>query len=367
MLKIKHFLYLTFLLNSSFVIASGNDSTNGLWNIQFRGDYGFVIAHRPQLEPLQEEHVKGFEISLARASTGNRDWQNIYHFPDYGITFAGFDLGSPSHLGKGIVVYPFIDFPLGKNNHGGLHFRYGMGLGYVEKIFNAYDNFKNAAVGSHINGVIHFDLHFEKLFLRNSTMEIGAGITHFSNGSYSMPNLGINVATLNFAIHHSFKKNVALIHREILTVNKRPELHVYAGGFTKKIIPPLGKTYFAATLSAMRFKRINRKSAWGIGADIFYDNSISPRINRDEVNKSKEINNFRAGIYGAYHLQVGKMAVMFNMGFYFYNAYTDDGNIYHRICLRYYLEKTFICLNLKTHYARADFIELGFGFRFIKK
>ena len=58
---------------------------------------------------------------------------------------------------------------------------------------------------------------------------------------------------------------------------------------------------------------------------------------------------------------------MFNMGHYLYNGWKDDGNIYHRICLNYYFEKLFICLNLKTHYARADMVELGVGYRIKKK
>ena len=48
--------------------AHAQDSTNGSWNLLLKGDYGFVIAHRPQLEILQEEHVKGFEITVARIS-----------------------------------------------------------------------------------------------------------------------------------------------------------------------------------------------------------------------------------------------------------------------------------------------------------
>ena len=365
-MKIIYFYYLLLLLLPSFGIASDLDSTNGSWNIQLRIDYGFIIAHRPQLEPLQEKHIKGFEITLARVSDGNHDWQNIFNYPDFGITIACFDLGSPTHLGNGIAAYPFVDFPLGNKSKKGLHFRYGMGLGYIEKKFNSYDNFKNAAIGSHLNGVIHFDLHIEKKLSHRFGLEVGAGITHFSNGSFSIPNLGINIATINLAIHHSFGKNSAVLRRQIPPVNKKPEIHIFAGGFLKKIIPPLGKTFFAFTLSAMRFKPINLKSAWGLGSDIFFDNSISERINSKEGKEATNINNFRAGIHGAYHLTVGKMGIMFNMGFYLYNALKNDGNIYHRICLRYYLKKTFICLNLKTHFARADFIELGYGFRLIK-
>jgi len=365
----KYCVCILFFLNIISANAAGNDSTDGVWNLQMRFDYGFVIAHRPQLEPIQEEHVRGFEVTLERFSTGEKDWQNIYNYPGYGITLAGFDLGSPARLGRGICLYPYVDFPLGKNPNGGLHFRYGMGLGYVEKIFNSGDNHKNAAVGSHINGIIHFDLHVKRKISGRTSLEFGAGITHFSNGSFSMPNLGINIATVNLALHHSFGNRMPLQHKQLPVASKKAEVHTYVGGFYKKIYPPLGRSFFAATLSTMYFRPFNLKSAWGVGADIFYDNSLSYRIETVDEEPATGWDNFRPGIYGAYHLNVGKMGVMFNMGFYLYTAWKNDGNVYQRICLRYYFEKTFICLNLKSHYARADFIELGFGYRFknIKK
>ena len=161
-----------------------------------------------------------------------------------------------------------------------------MGLGYVEKIFNAIDNYKNAAVGSHLNGVIHFDLHVEKNISKHSSLEFGAGITHYSNGSFSMPNLGINIATINLGYHHSFGNNSVINHRQISEINKKADLHLYTGGFVKKIVPPLGKNYFAAVISALRYKPINNKTAWGIGADVFYDNSISVRIKGREEKKN---------------------------------------------------------------------------------
>ena len=358
---------LLFLFIPLQIFAQVEDSTTGSWKLHLKFGYGFVIAHRPALEPLQEEHVKGIELALSRPTSGKNDWENLHNFPDYGITLGLFDMGSPSHLGKGFTVYPFVDFPLSKNTGKGIHLRYGMGLGYIEKTFNAKDNFKNAGIGSHINGVMHLDLHYEKLISEKSMIEIGTGITHFSNGSYSLPNLGINVATLSLAYHHTFGNKSAIDKRMISPVDKKIQIHFHTGGFMKKVYPPLGKNYFAATLSAMIFKPVTHKSAFGAGIDIFYDNSISARIDRLGEKQSKVVDNFRPGIYAAYHFSLNKLGIMFNMGHYFYNGWKDDGNIYHRICLNYYFEKLFICLNLKTHYARADMVELGIGYRIKKK
>jgi hypothetical protein len=360
-----HFLILFYPFHA--LCISNTDSTNGTWNLQIRTDYGFIIAHRPALEPLQEEHVKGFEITISRQGFGKNDWENNFNFPSYGITVAAFDLGSKDKLGSGIALYPFINFPLGKKTGQGLYFRYGMGLGYVEKIFNRTDNFKNAAIGSHFNEAVHFDLHYEKRISERSDLELGAGITHFSNGAFNLPNLGINIATINLAYRLAFGDKRPFIHREIQKVNKNSSILIHAGGFSKSIYPPLGKHYFAAVISSMYFKPISHKSAWGLGLDLFYDNSISARIDKLGLRKSKSIDDFRPGVYGAYHLSIHKIGLMFNMGYYLYNGWKDDGNIYHKICVNYYFKKIFLCLNLKSHYARADMIELGVGYRITKK
>lgn len=356
-------LTLKFSLLTLLACASAADSTNGVWKMIVHGDYGFILAHRPALEPLQEAHVKGFQLTMSRCSNGKAYWQEAFLYPDYGITLAVFDLGSHAKLGTGITVYPFIDFPLGKNGWNNFHFRYGMGIGYVEKTFDANDNIKNAAIGSHINGVIHFDLHYSKNITGRTSLELGSGITHYSNGSYSLPNLGINIATVNLGIQHTFGAHQEILHPTKPEYNKTTQFHIYTGGFIKRVYPPNGRNYFAATVSGLIFKPLNLKSALGFGADIFYDNSIARRIEDLNGTKAEQIKNFRSGIYGAYQLSIGKLGLMFNMGYYLYNEWKADGNIYHRICVRYYFEKIFLCMNLKTHYARADFIELGAGIR----
>jgi hypothetical protein len=355
-------LVVAFLIFASSVgvLCAQTDSTRGNWNAIARADYGFVIAHRPALEPLQEAHVKGFEISFTKQYTGTEYWQRVFLYPDFGVTCAAFDLGTDK-LGTGIAVYPFVDFPLGKKRR--FHFRYGMGLGYIENTFDPIDNIKNAAIGSHINGVIHFDLHYAKTF-GNSLIELGPAITHFSNGSFTLPNLGINIATLNIGFQHSFGNRKPILNPEKTERDLTSQIHVYTGGFFKKIYPPGGENHFAWTLSGLWYKPVTLKSSFGAGVDAFYDNSLSTRIERYQTEKAKPIEDFRFGIYASYELSVGHLGLLFNMGGYLYNPWPNDGSVYHRIGLRYYFEKTFFCLNLKTHYARADFIELGFGVKF---
>ncbi len=353
--------YLFSIFSSLLSFATVSDSTSGKYSWSIRSDYGFLIAHRPALRPLQERHIAGFEISVSKISYGKQEWEKDFSFPNKGITFAFFDLGSPQKLGYGIAVYPYIDFPLKKSDKTKLIFRYGIGLGWVEKTFNSSDNIKNVAVGSNLNGIIHFDLHYELFLSKLSQLELGTGITHYSNGSYSIPNLGINVATINLAYTRYFGEKKLFERKTSMPQVKFAEWNVYVAAGLKKIYPPEGKEYKIGVISFSRMKSISNKGRWGIGLDAFYDNSLSARLRNSNAELKGFSDDLRIGINGGYEIKTGKTGLYFNMGYYLFTRWKEDGNIYHRICIRQYLGKVFLCMNLKTHYARADFVEFGIG------
>ena len=346
------------------VRSQSNDSTVGSWALSARAEYGFVIAHRPALRPLQVEHSKGFELSFAKVSTGKKEWERAFMNPAKGLTLAVIQTGTP-RLGTGIAIYPWIDFPLNQNTKSRLDFRYGLGLGWIENTFNAEDNYKNAAIGSHINGVIHFDLHFETKLSKRSTLEIGAGITHFSNAAIKLPNLGVNIATANLAYTQIFGNNKALAKAEHADAIHSNEWSIYIAAGSKEIYPPQGNSYGAGVISVLRLHRYSNRSSWGIGHDLFYDKSLQVREARLNWEAKGFTDNIRGGIYGTYYMSAGQLGLLFGMGAYYFSRWKEDGFLYHRIGLRYSFEKLFVCMNLKTHFARADFLELGLGYRFI--
>lgn len=355
-----------------FLVTRGTSAqevspTKGTWGIRVAGAYGFLIAHRPVLVPLQEAHISGAELSLQFPQRGIHAWEEDFRYPDKGFSLAYFNLGSNDKLGFGLALYPYINFPLGKKNDWNLFFRFGSGLGYVEKVFDAKENIKNAAISSHLNGIIHLGLHITKQTGPSSECESGISLTHFSNGSTLTPNLGINVFCANIAwIRYFGTKSTRLTG-----IPRKPALRssqtVSVGAAVKKILPPSGKTFYAGTLSWQRLQAISAKSSWCIGADLFYDNSLQERISRETEGTGRRRDNFRPGIFGGWQLNTGPLGLQFNVGFYPYTRFKGDGFIYQRICLKYYLDKVVINLNLKSHFARADFVEAGVGIRLFKR
>ena len=334
----------------------------GTYGITGRISYGFLIAHREALMPLQEAHLRSAELSISRLSTGTSSWEEDFRLPETGFQLEVIDPGTEK-LRTTVAVYPYVDFPLLGISNRKVWFRYGIGLGYITKTFDPKENFKNAAIGSHINGVLHLDLHYRGAIGEHSALEIGIGITHFSNGSTKVPNLGINLPKIDLGYRRYIGDPVSVGVRKTEPSIRPASWQVYLAGAVKETYPVLGKKYPAGTANVLYTFSTVTRSRFGVGADFFFDASLAARYAR--INGSTRPNaDFRPGLYGAWQMRIGAVGIGFNMGIYPYSVYKEDGFFYHRIGLRYHLKHLFVCTNLKTHYARADFIEWGIGWEF---
>lgn len=325
--------------------------------------YGFLIAHRPNLRPLQERHLRSMEFALLMPTDGHARWQQDFLFPEKGVQLSLFDLGNAERLGMGIALYPFLDFPLTRQHDWKWRLRYGMGIGYIQRDFDPENNFKNTAIGSNLNGVIHFDLSTRKEFGK-SRVEAGIGITHFSNGATAMPNLGINLAAahLGFIQYLGTKAPTRRLEKESTPGKIWGSL--FLSGSWKEIYPPLGQKYLAATGSGDLFLPLSAKLDAILGADLFYDESLRVRMEATEQESQPLSTNLRSGVHTGVQVMVGKLGLLFNLGYYPYTRLKEDGDFFHRIGFRYYFPRLIAVMNLKTHYARADFVEWGIGWRF---
>ncbi|MEY4593661.1 MAG: hypothetical protein RIQ47_71 [Bacteroidota bacterium] len=358
------FCLLLLLLSRHLSFAQSKLVSRGSWGAAVKINYGFLMAHREALMPLQEQHLSAVDIAVFKTTSGEKSWQRKFIYPETGLLLSIINTGTKK-LGTAIAIVPYIDFPLYKSQDDQCWLKYGMGLGYIESPFSPMENQKNAAIGSHLNGVVHIGFNYRKNFSTKTIGELGAGFTHFSNGSMKMPNLGINLPAVNIGIRHYMGATKNLTSANDSSYRRKGALHIFGAFGIKEIYPALGPKYTALTLSGTYFFGSVKKSDFGIGADLFYDNSLSVKYERESNDTASGVN-LRPGIYGAYQLRIASIGLLFNMGFYPYTRYKNDGNFYHRIGLRYYHNRFFACVNLKTHYARADFFEWGLGWIFSK-
>jgi hypothetical protein len=343
------------------------DFTAGHWSLGCEAHYGFIFAHRPSIQPLQRSHLGGAVITISRPANGRKRWHHDFHLPETGIKYGFFGLGNKEQLGYGHTIYPYIDIQLGKRSNHLIHFQFGWGLGYITRPYNRLNNYKNVAIGSHLNAVIAFNFHTEIKLSERDFLSPAIGLTHFSNGSAAMPNLGVNLTTIQLHYRHAFAVPFAIQSMSYPKFNPVNRISFFGSGSFKQVYPLAGKTWYAASLSGAYLRQYSSKSAAGAGWDVFYDPSIKYRLQEEENKNPSNVANIRLGLSGAYEIIFSDFSVVLQMGAYVKNDWKKDGTWYNRLGMRYsFRDHIFACINLKTHIARADFIEWGLGYTIIK-
>ena len=347
---------------NSFVFSQSNDSTAGSFSISAQVHYGFVMIHRPSMIGLVTDHTVGGEIDVTKVANGHTVFERAYHYPEVGLAYCYFALGNPNVLGNAQAIYPFVNFPLVQKEKLKFGLRIGGGIGYINKVFNAYDNFKNNAISSHINGVMSLRFGLDYQLSSKSKLALAVGLTHWSNGSAVVPNLGINVNTMSLSYQHFFGKEKKVSRDSLPPFKSSWKNSFFIAAFHKQIVPSGGSSYLVGTFYGDRSYQFNRKNSLGYGLDVFYNKAIIESLKRQDLSP-KSIDAWRAGIHVSYMLSLGDCAVTIENGVYVYGKLDGDTFLYTRLGVRQKLSKhIFACANLKTHYAKADFFEFGIGY-----
>ncbi len=320
------------------------------------------------MEYLVKGHILGGELSVIRNTDGEKQWQRIYHYPEMGITFFYIDLANPEQLGKAYAVYPFLQIPLVSGKNFKLNFRGGVGLGYETKVWDRVENHKNTAMSTNFNGYVNLRINTLTNISRRIRLEAGFGLSHLSNGALTKPNLGINFPTLNLGMEIGTGKKMNKVRCDSISVPHKKVMEYNAGfalGFSEVSASDDNK-YHAFTLSFNLKKYFHPKAKFGGGVEFFYNGANLPYLNMDSTTGiSKNATNFLFGGKISYDFVVEKISFPVEMGVYAYTKMKNNGPIYHRIGVRYEASKHWIAgITLKTHWAKADYFEWGFGYKF---
>ncbi|MEO5642892.1 MAG: acyloxyacyl hydrolase [Bacteroidia bacterium] len=338
--------------------------------------YGFLWTHRYNMGHLVKKHITAFELDFSKINAKERAFHQPFHYPKIGVALHFIPLGNPEELGTAIGLYPFINFPLGsKSRNFKMHLRFGYGMGYITHPFDPLENHKNVAIGSHVNACMSLRLNGIWQWNESNYMEIGFGLTHFSNGASTLPNLGINLPMLNIGYYHSIFKAYSnmqgektedkeLIHlQEILADRKWHFNAILATGFND-VDPPGGKRYGVLNILTAYMRQTGRKHKWGGGVDLMYSAAVRHKLAVDTVYVSA-IGNLQPGVKVAYEFVVGRISFPIEFGVYAYSKYVNFVPVYNRFAVHYLVnDHLLLNISLKTHLARAEYFEYGLGWRF---
>lgn len=332
--------------------------------------YGFIMPHHKNMQHLTAGHFTACEINFNIQTHGEKKWHSLYKYPVIGGAVWYADLANPDVLGKAVAVYPYMNFHLYSGRCFYLNYRFGLGLGYITKPFDNADNYKNIAIGSRLNATINMFYELKWWVGKKISLASGIGLTHFSNGSFKTPNLGINIPTVfaGIAYHLSYTENIIADTSWKEMKEKKSTLRLMGAGGMKQIYPANGDTYGVFMISLNYAKAKSYKRELVAGLDVFLDYSDKRSVKRKGISLNSDLGILKPGVYAGHNFVFSKLHLLIHMGCYLYAKDKSDGMIYSRFGLEYDFNKSFFAhLALKTHFAKADFVEWGFGYTFRKR
>lgn len=331
------------------------------WRIAANAGKGFAIPHHPEMKYIIEGHVATAGLDFFKVTDGHRDWHHWFNFPSYGFSFSAFDFGS-SRIGYGISGLVFLDMPITKNKAIGL--KMGLGAGYISEPFDGDLNYHNTAIGSTINASLALEGYVNLKAGKHLLLRPGLALQHFSNGAMQIPNSGINIPL--FKLQVSYLGLHPPVRERANPVLEKKYSVWYAGASfgNKQILPVGGPRYFIMNAFGIWERRITPKSSFGTELGVNYNESLSYR---QENEGGTLLYDYRAYLAGIYRLHFEPFSLRLQMGFYLFPEFKSDGNIFLRYHLLYDLGRIQLLAGLKSHWAKADNIEIGAAYRLKKK
>lgn len=334
---------------------------------------GNVIAHSPDANAFLQGHPIGVFISYNKKTFGQENWQARYNYPDFGYS-VGYQDYKSEILGKLYSVYGHYNFYFFDHSFKNqLIFRTGVGLSYATNPYDKETNNKSIAFGTRINSSTYFKLYFQReRLLKDMGFNAGLTFVHASNANIKSPNSGVNIWAVTLGLNYNLepeKQSVIYVpstESKKFTEPVKFNIAVRGGVNESKIIGSGIKPFFVA--SAYADKRLNRKSAIQLGADLYispilkeyYKLSLAiPHVNLEEPNDFSRI-----GIFIGHELFINKLSIETQLGYYVKYPFEYEGRIYETFGLkRYITDKWFASIRLKAHAANAETIEFGVGIR----
>jgi hypothetical protein len=315
---------------------------------------------------LIQDDIYSFDLSLSFPTYGRDFWEKLYNYPRTGVGYSFWSLGNNEVLGKANALYGFLSIPFLKRSEK-ISFSSQVSAGgvYLTRIFDVYNNHLNRASGSHLNIYFHFGIDGKIRLFPCSEIVIEAGITHFSNGKTRSPNYGINEGSVSLGLNYFFNKGTTNgMEPEIPVIGKRyTHSLIYSAG--SKVYDNLsGKKYFISSMTYNLDRNLNHRRKIGIGADFFYDGSISEALaGEDGIPEEDFTKLIRFGLHTSYAIRYKELMMGIQVGNYLYSKYTVITRVYSRISLQYLFSDNIVgTMAIKSHMGKADCLEWGIGY-----
>lgn len=330
---------------------------------------GFLVAHREYMSNM-EAHTLGAEIIYSSNFTGWSRADRAYNHLRWGTGLSFFSLGNRSLNGNVYAWHIHVEANLKKREKFQSTLRFGSGIGYLDRPYNLNTNKKNKAIGSNLNG--NMQVMYKAYFDVGSKLSVvlGAGVTHYSNGNFKRPNLGINMVHLSAGVCNK------LFITDKPAQKTLPELFPNSGfeivgAYARKQIAVADTRFFNIYSTSLLYyfkhgENIFRTRYWRFGSEVFFDRTYPYTLfNGASLKNLKAADMTEVAVKAGHEFVFGRIAIVTDLGVYVYRPNDYKKAAYFAIGFNYYFNKGILAqTRLKSHMAVADYFYWGAGYRF---
>ncbi len=361
--------FIGLLLVGTFCFSQVNDHGVSKHTFDLNQFYGSILLHNPDISHLISNHPVGLILAYNKKTYGQNEWEQDFKYPDVGYSFVYQDMNNVT-LGHNFGLYAHYNFYFFKRY---MQFRMGQGIAYNTNPYDKYNNFRNNAYGSHFLSSTYLMLNFHKEnVFKGLGFKAGISVIHYSNANFKAPNTSTNTFALNAGLVYGLDGSENIDYLKSGPKEKIPEPLKYnfvlRTGLNESDVIDSGQFPFYI-ISAHVDKRVGGKSAIQLGADMFFSNFLKELIEFQSISfpengVSADDDYKRIGIFVGHELFINKMSIITQLGYYIYYPFDFEGQVYNRLGLkRYFGNKLFGVITLKSHGAKAEAVEFGIGVR----
>lgn len=327
--------------------------------VEIRPKAGFLIAHRSIMGHAVKEHAYGTELSWYFKGNGEKSWHQPYNNPRYGVSaFAG-SVGNNDLFGLYFGAYGFMSIPLIYTERFTFSGRLGAGLSYAPKVYHHETNNLSIATSTHINALVSLAVE-SRYEIGSHAVNMILDMTHFSNGAMKVPNLGLNIPYVSIGYGYKIRKaNDSIVSQQQQEV-QRWEFGALGLVSYKEVYPVGGPKYPIVGFNLVGRRYFKPQVGMEVSLDMMHKGSLRTYAPDVPMTDGELL---QLGAFAGYLLPFNRFHLVVGMGYYLRDKFRFQEPVYHRVGMRYVFDNGInLNLVLKSHWARADYIEYGIGY-----
>ena len=323
-----------------------------------------------------------FTVKIIKQTRGNKLWEQLYNYPEYGLGVYVADFQNPEEIGNPIALYGYFKAPFYRWEKVTINYELGVGVAFNWKSYSPANPY-NIAIGAPLTVYLDLGANVQFQLTNRLFADIGFSLTHFSNGKLKSPNYGLNTIAPKVSLKYKLSnKPLDFIKQDVQKYKPKNEFYVSAYTGIKNILYDSlnvdasekyeGVSYLVGGVSAVFNRQISYKSKIGIGVSLSYNGSVDAQVAVDngelEVTPDPFIRHLQISLFPSYELVVNKFSVLLQPSVYIYRKKLKNQTpvFYQRVGLKYNMFKNFyVGVNLRAYkFYISDFIEWNVAYSF---